>query len=116
MSDQADALYRRSRHAADLADGARASFFLSTAIIFTLSNPVVKKDEIDEEARRWRGGASLCREALSGIHRARVDPTLAAALSVSADYFDWYATSIEAASKDSPYLIERNSRAGAGPR
>jgi hypothetical protein len=108
--DRADALYRRTRHAAYLADNACASFFLATVIIFTLGNPSVKEHDIEREMSRWQEGAKLCREALSSPHRATVDPALAAALSMSADYFEGLATSIERSAAGSPYLIGRGAR------
>jgi hypothetical protein len=91
-------------------DEAAVAFFASAVIIFTLRNRVVKKHELEKEAERWQDGAALCREALSGLHRARVDPALAAALSVSADYFEGHATSIKTASASSPCVVERNAR------
>jgi hypothetical protein len=108
--DRADALYRRKRRDAYLANSAGASFFLATAIIFTLRNRTVKEYDIEQEAWRWQTGAALCREALSSPHRATVDPALAAALSMSADYFDGHATSIGTGATASYYVIKRNSR------
>jgi hypothetical protein len=105
-----DARYRRDLRVAYLADSACASFFLAAAIIFTLRNSTVKEYDLEQEAWRWRTGAALCREALSSPHLATVDPALAAALSMSADYFDGHATSIGTGAAASYYVIERNSR------
>jgi hypothetical protein len=91
-------------------DAACAAFFASAVIIFTLGNRSVKEHDIKREMSRWRDGAALCREALSGPHRARVDPALAAALSMSADYFEGWAGSIERSAASSPYLIGRGAR------
>jgi len=62
-----------------LADRVCASFFLAASIIFGVGNRTVKKYDIEQEAKRWRAGAALCREALSNPHRATVDPDLTAA-------------------------------------
>jgi hypothetical protein len=91
-------------------DKACAAFFASAVITFTNKNPTVKEYDIEQQAKRWRDGAKLCREALSGMHRARVDPALAAALSMSADYFEGWASSIERSAASSPYLIGRGAR------
>lgn len=91
-------------------DQAAVAFFTSAVITFAIGNPTVREGAIAHEARRWRIGAALCREALSGMHRATVDPHLAAALRMSADYFEGFARSVETASAGSPYVIGRNSR------
>ncbi len=87
-----------------------AAFFLATTIIFTVKNRTVRKYDIEREVRRWRAGASLCREALYSPHRAPIDPALHKALSASGAYFEKWAKFIETTSLNSPYLIERGSR------
>jgi hypothetical protein len=90
-------------------DAACAAFFAYAVIIFTLGNRSVKEQDIKREMSRWRDGAAICREALSGVHRATVDPALAAALSMSADYFEEWARSLERSAANSPYLIGRGA-------
>ncbi len=107
--DRKDRLYRRDWRVSYLADSACASFFLATAIIFTIRNATVREHDLELEVSRWRDGAKLCREALSSPHRATVEPDLAAALKMSADYFEGWAKFIELTSAGSPYLIKRNA-------
>jgi len=104
------ALFEYKSRQASFADRLCAAFFLATTIIFTVKNRTVRKYDIEREVRRWRAGASLCREALYSPHRAPIDPALHKALSASGAYFEEWAKFIETTSLNSPYLIERGSR------
>ena len=106
--DRADALHRKSRRAAYLADNACASFFLAATIVFTLDNRTVTESKIKREVNRWQDGARLCREALNS--HATVNPDHAEALAKTAVYFEEHAKFIETMSAKSPYFINRNAR------
>jgi hypothetical protein len=90
-----------------LTDRACASFFLATATVFAIGNPIVRARDIEKEVQRWRTGANLCREALQSPHRAIVVPQLAKALSESAAYFESWAALIETANANSPYHVRK---------
>ncbi len=93
-----------------LADRACGAFFIAIATIFTVRNRAVTKNDIADEAKRWRTGAALCREAIhSPQWGAPTDRATVDALSLSAAYFDELANFIETATRGSPYVIGRDS-------
>jgi hypothetical protein len=90
-----------------LPDQACASFFLATSIIIGVGNHAIKESNIQKELTRCQDAATLCREALCFPHRAANDPDLAAALSLSAAYFEEWAKILKNSNMNSPYLVER---------
>jgi hypothetical protein len=93
------------------ADQLCAAFYLATVLEFAVPKKAVTVFGIKKEAQRWRTGADLCREALSSPDwGALTDPTLANALAAAAVFFERRANFIEIQRRDSPYVVERNSR------
>jgi hypothetical protein len=114
-------LYRQetwdqSIYGVSLTDRARASFFLGTAIVFSVKNQVRRASKIEREAQDWRTAAELCAKLSAEpgapqqhLHAA-VDPDLIDALRTSAAYFEEKANFIQRTNEDSPYLIGREAK------
>jgi hypothetical protein len=98
------------------------AIFLAVATEAALQNPAVYKKDIEHEARRWRVGADLCKEACNLPHRAGVhpelgyvlDPELNRALHMAAAYFDYFAASVENG-KAGPLVVKRATRERGRP-
>jgi hypothetical protein len=106
----------QSMYGVSLTDRACTSFFLATAIVFSVGNQVRRASKIEREAQDWRTAAELCAKLCAEpgapqqhLHAA-IDPDLIDALRKSAAYLEKVANFIQTTNEDSPYLIGREAK------
>ncbi len=86
-----------------------AALFAYAVVEFSGERVVGTRSDFDQFAKESLSAAELCRAAIERDGRPRIDPALAAALKVVADYFEEQGQ--RRLQSGSPYVVERSSRA-----